>query len=98
MILGKTGALISVTALNMHSSVFENVERFQYYQDTQGKVELRIVPMDGFNVEIDISLIEKAFFEKVGHEFELDIEIVDSIELTVRQKQLFLIQKIKLAV
>ena len=37
MIVGKSGALISMTALNMHSDVFDHVNQYQFYQDTSGE-------------------------------------------------------------
>ena len=96
IILGKTGSRISITALNMHSDVFNNVERFQFYQDTRGKVELRIVPMEAYLKSIDSPAIIKGIKDKVGDELDINLTLVDSIELTSREKQLFLIQKLEL--
>lgn len=96
IIIGKTGSRISITALNMHSDVFENVERFQFYQDTRGEVELRIVPMEAYSKSKDEQSIVKGLKEKVGDELDIEIVLLDSIELTGREKQLFLIQKLKL--
>lgn len=98
LMVGKTGALISVTALNMHSDVFANVERFQFYQDTPGAVELRLVPLSGFAESRDTEIIRQGFFEKVAEELDLVIKVVSEVELTPRQKQLFLIQKLDLSV
>lgn len=97
LMVGKTGALISVTALNMHSDIFANVERFQFYQDTPGVVELRLVPLNGFVESRDAEAIRKGFFDKVGEELGLVIKVVGGVELTPRQKQLFLIQKLDLS-
>ncbi|MES9906402.1 MAG: hypothetical protein ABW168_27435 [Sedimenticola sp.] len=96
MLIGKNGGYISVTALNMHSELFANVQRFQFYQEIIGKCELRIVPAHGFVIEMDSKTISKAFRDKVGHELDIVIKIVDSVEMTNRGKQMFLVQKIKL--
>jgi phenylacetate-CoA ligase len=94
MVLGRTGTLISATALNMHSNIFDNVEKYQIYQDKIGVIELRVVPLSTFKKEIEISNIIKGFKEKVGDELEILVKLVDKIELTNRQKQLFVIQRL----
>lgn len=98
MLIGKSGALISVTALNMHSEIFTNVERFQFYQDAPGRAELRIVVSASFQKENDERRIYQAFSNKVGEELDIAIRTVDQIELTPRGKQMFLIQKLKTSI
>ncbi|OUS12714.1 hypothetical protein A9Q89_04750 [Gammaproteobacteria bacterium 53_120_T64] len=94
MLIGNSGSRISITALNMHSNLFSNVERFQFYQDTPGRAELRIVPTKSFEFEKDGEVIMRAFAEKVGSELQIELKIVETVELTVRGKQMFLIQKL----
>lgn len=96
LIAGKSGAKISITALNMHSDVFLNVKRFQFYQDEVGKVELKIVPLEAYDQIRDNRAILQGFRDKVGDELDVQIKVVDSIALTERQKQLFLVQKLDL--
>lgn len=85
MIIGKSGAPISVAALNMHGSIFERVERYQYYQEKKGNCILRIVAGPGFS-ESDSDAIINAFKGKVGSEVEFRIQQVNDIPLTVRGK------------
>jgi len=96
LIAGKNGAKISITALNMHSDVFLNVSRFQFYQDEVGQVELKIVPLAAYDQTRDNRAILQGFRDKVGDELDVQIKLVDSIALTGRQKQLFLVQKLDL--
>lgn len=98
MLVGKNGALISITALNMHSDLFANVQRFQFYQESPGKVELRVIPTRNFEYKRDGEVIKNAFREKVSHELDIELKVVDSVELTVRGKQMFLIQKLHIGV
>lgn len=94
MLVGKNGALISVTALNMHSDLFANIQRFQFYQETRGQVVLRVIPTPDFDYKRDGEVIINAFREKVGHELDVELKVVESVELTTRGKQMFLIQKL----
>jgi phenylacetate-CoA ligase len=94
MVLGRTGAEISLTALNMHSAVFDGVERFQFFQREQGIVVLRIV-LHGPLTEETRRRIRQALEEKTGSEIEWVIEDTESIPVSPRGKGLFLIQEIE---
>jgi len=85
MLEGRSGARISLTALNMHGPVLENVVRYQYVQSEPGLCTFRIVPAPGFG-EDDRARIATAFRDKVGDELDLTVEIVRTIELTDRGK------------
>jgi phenylacetate-CoA ligase len=85
MLSGRTGASISVTALNMHGDMFEHVARYQYYQRTPGECVLRVMPAPGFT-EADERAILGAFANKVGDELLFTIEVVENIPLTDRGK------------
>lgn len=85
MLIGKTGARISLTALNMHGSVFEHVARYQYCQTAPGECTLRVVATPGFT-NADKIEIETAYREKVGDELDLVVELVEAIPLTARGK------------
>ncbi|MBA7709897.1 hypothetical protein ES703_118823 [subsurface metagenome] len=50
IVTGK-GNLISMTAINMHSGVFDNVKQFQFYQDTPGKVIFKVVKKNNYSDE-----------------------------------------------
>jgi phenylacetate-CoA ligase len=91
MLEGRSGARISLTALNMHGPLFDRVTRYQYYQKKPGSCTLRVMPAPGFS-ERDEATILKAFRAKVGEELLLTIEVVDDIPLTERGKLRLLIR------
>lgn len=94
MVIGKHGAPISITALNMHGEVFKDVLQFQFHQKEIGKVVLKIVPGKTFNEGIE-SRILRALYSKTDREIEWIVEKVSSIELSQRGKSIFLIQELK---
>jgi phenylacetate-CoA ligase len=85
MLEGASGERISLTALNMHGSVFDRVARYQYYQERPGHCVLRVVPSPGFS-ERDERVILEAFHEKVGGRLTFSVEAVEEIPLTERGK------------
>ncbi len=92
-VVGRTGARISPTALNMHSAVFDKVLRHQYHQSTPGVMELRMVVAEDFT-EDDARALQAAFAEKVGDELGIELRVVEEIPLTQRGKLRRLIQEI----
>lgn len=95
MIVNKRGALISMTALNMHSDAYKNVELFQFYQEEEGKVILNIVKKDTYT-DKDTHNILQALHQKMGDGVQVQIEFVDEIPRTLSGKYRFLIQKLPL--
>jgi phenylacetate-CoA ligase len=93
MIVSRHGNLISMTAINMHSSVFDMLYQFQFYQDTPGRLVFRFVPKPGFS-ERDEKQIMSAIAEKLGDQFAIMFEPVERIEPTMRGKTSFLVQKL----
>jgi phenylacetate-CoA ligase len=93
MLVGKSRALISMTALNMHSNVFENVSQYQFFQDCEGKVILKVIRKGSYS-EKDTQNIQNEFFRKLGNDMELEIEFVDYLSKTRNGKSLMLIQKL----
>jgi len=93
MIVAGTGRYISMTAINMHSDVFDNVRQFQFYQDTPGKVVLRVVRKETYT-EQDSAHICQDLVKKLGTDMELEIEFVEQIPRTQRGKHRFLKQEL----
>jgi phenylacetate-CoA ligase len=85
MLTGRSGARISLTALNMHGPVFDRVKRYQYYQESPGRCTLRVVAAPGFSKRDEAAILE-AFRTKVGGELVFSIKIVEEIPLTDRGK------------
>lgn len=89
------GNLISITALNSHSDIFDHAARIQYYQDTPGIVILKIVRQPEYT-ERDTEKIYAELNEKFKQQVDLRIEFVEEIPLTARGKYKYLDQRLKL--
>ncbi len=85
MLDGRSGARMSIAALNMHGEIFAHVARYQYYQDEPGRCVLRVMTTAGFS-EADEAAILEAYRAKVGDELGMCVEVVDDIPLTERGK------------
>jgi phenylacetate-CoA ligase len=92
-IIGKTGARISPSALNMHGPIFQEVVRYQYYQNRPGSIELRVMTTGRF-ADTDANAIRSAFLQKVGGELDIALRVVEDIPLTARGKLRRLIQEL----
>jgi phenylacetate-CoA ligase len=93
MIVSRHGNLISMTALNMHSDVFDELYQFQFFQDTPGVVVFRAIPKPTYSTA-DEARILAALREKLTDQFDIRIELVDVIEPTLRGTTSFLVQKL----
>ena len=90
-IVTKDHRLISMTAVNMHSGVFDNVAQFQFYQKEAGKVLMRIVKRPGYTEE-DTEWILRELEKKFEGDVDVTIRFVAKIPRTRRGKYQFLIQ------
>jgi phenylacetate-CoA ligase len=95
MLVGRLDNLISITALNIHTDVFDRVQQVQFYQRERGKVELRIRRRDGYS-ERDSRRILAALAEKMGDTMEVELKFTDDIPLVASGKFRFVIQELKL--
>jgi phenylacetate-CoA ligase len=93
MVVGRTGAKISLTALNMHGKVFDGVRRFQFHQKEAGRVILRLVAASSLG-EADMARIKDALEKKTGDEVAWSVETVSELPLSPRGKGVFLVQEI----
>lgn len=93
LIVGKNKKLIPITALNMHSDIFDNIEQFQFYQDTVGKINFRIVKKESYT-NIDSKKIMTELLRKLGNDFKVELSFLDEIPRTSRGKYMFLIQEL----
>ncbi len=89
----KDNSRVSITALNMHSDVFNNVKAYQFYQDTIGVIVLNVVKAEHFDQE-DEKKIKHEFLIKLGKSVDFIIKYVAGIEKTERGKYRYLIQKL----
>lgn len=95
IIVTKNNRYISMTAINMHSDVFDNIKQFQFYQDTPGKVIFRILKNNMYK-EHDTTYIYKELKKKIGEDMDLEIIFVNEIKRTSIGKYRFLEQKLKI--
>jgi phenylacetate-CoA ligase len=93
MLVGKLGNRISITALNMHSSIFDNVQQFQFHQWERGKAELRLIRKPSYSTH-DTEAILNAFKEKMGDTIDLELRFVGELPLTERGKFRFIVQSL----
>lgn len=90
-LVGANKEKVSLTALNMHSDVFDNINQHQFYQDTMGEVIFNVVKDEGYTIS-DEKKIKKQLMNKLGDSFELKVKYVDNIMLTQSGKSKYLIQ------
>ena len=95
MLVGKLDNLISMTALNVHSDVFDNVRQLQFYQREKGRVELRIIRKPDYS-ERDSRRIMAALNEKTGDTMEVSLSFPEEIPLTPRGKFRLVIRELEL--
>ncbi|PKL61109.1 MAG: CoF synthetase, partial [Methanomicrobiales archaeon HGW-Methanomicrobiales-2] len=94
-IVTKDRRFISMTAVNMHSDVFDNVAQFQFYQKREGEVLMRIVKKPGYN-DRDTERILRELNKRFEGDVDVTIRFVGIIPRTRRGKYQFLIQDLPL--
>jgi phenylacetate-CoA ligase len=95
MIVGELDNLISPTALNFHTDVFDRVLQVQFYQRQRGKVELRIKRRHDYSEQDSLHIL-KALNEKMGDTVEITLSFVDEIPLSPRGKARLVIQELEI--
>jgi phenylacetate-CoA ligase len=95
-IITKNNRPISITAINMHSDVFDNVEQFQFYQEKKEEVVFNIVKKPTYT-DRDTDYIRRELLKKLGEDIDLVIRFVDHIPRTSIGKYRFLVQKMPVA-
>ncbi|MEN6514331.1 MAG: phenylacetate--CoA ligase family protein, partial [Methanoculleus sp.] len=94
-IVTKDRRFISMTAVNMHSDVFDNVAQFQFYQKREGEVLMRIVKKPAYN-DRDTERVLRELDRKFEGDVDVTIRFVGKIPRTRRGKYQFLIQDLPL--
>jgi phenylacetate-CoA ligase len=95
MLVGKLDNLISVTALNIHTDVFDHAQQIQFYQRERGKLELRIKRKSDYT-ERDSHRILRALEEKIGDTMEISLSFPDEIPLSPRGKFRLVVQELEI--
>ena len=92
-LIGQNQELVSLTALNMHSDVYEKLQQMQFYQDEPGVVQLNVVSDDDFTKEDEQQIIGE-LGGKLGAGFRLEVKQMKRLHQTQAGKTPYLIQKI----
>ncbi|HJQ70098.1 MAG TPA: phenylacetate--CoA ligase family protein [Blastocatellia bacterium] len=95
MLVGKLNNLISVTALNIHTDVFDRAQQIQFYQRERGKLELRIKRKSDYT-ERDSRRILAALEEKIGDTMDVTLSFPEEIPLSPRGKFRLVIQELEI--
>jgi len=84
-LIGKNGEIITLTALNLHSSELDNFIRTQFRQMGKGIVELSVISLKRISDE-EIGKIEQLLSKRVGYLILFKIKIVDKLNQNSRGK------------
>ena len=84
---------VSMTAINMHDSVFDNINRFQFSQHKPGLVDFLYEPALNGKM-INKKRIRGAICAKLGNDFSLNLVKSEKILLSKSGKQSFLLSSI----
>lgn len=96
MLVGKLDNLISMTAINLHTDVFDNVQQLQFYQREKGRVELRLKRKPEYT-DRDSQRILAALEEKMGDTMDISLVFPDEIPLMPRGKFRFIVREFDLS-
>jgi phenylacetate-CoA ligase len=87
------GRRISLTAFNMHDSIFDDLYAVQFAQSEPGRAEFRYVPGPGFRRE-RLAQIESGIRRKLGDDFVVELREVRETEKTSRGKHKWLVSSL----
>ena len=85
-----SGRHISLTALNMHDAIFDDLYAVQFYQDAGGRAEFRYVPGPNFSAT-RLPQIEAGLRRKLGDDFQIELRPMREVEKTERGKHRWLV-------
>ncbi len=92
-LLSATGRRISLTAINMHDRIFDDLYAVQFFQAQAGIVELRYQPGPSWQGSREAS-IREGLSKKLGDDFTLSLRAVCEVEKTKAGKSKWLISTI----
>jgi phenylacetate-CoA ligase len=94
-LVARSGALMSIASINVHSPIYARIREFQFFQDTPGEATVRVVPLDGY-AERDIRPFVEEIQRKVGAGVSFRLELCDAIAANTRGKRPFIEQKLSI--
>jgi phenylacetate-CoA ligase len=93
MIITGSERYMPVAGFTIHSEIFAEIRQFQFYQDTPGKVVVRVIPKGSFPESSQEAFLN-SLRSKLDHDTELTLEVVDEIMTTPSGKYRILEQKL----
>jgi phenylacetate-CoA ligase len=92
-LVSATGRRISLTAINMHDRIFDNLLAVQFFQENAGMVECRFQPGPQWQSSRDEAM-RSGLLKKLGDDFALTLRQVPEVEKTSAGKHKWLVTKI----
>lgn len=92
-LVSASGRRISLTAFNMHDTIFDDLYAVQFYQEERGKTEFRFVPGPNFS-RTRLPDIEAGIRLKLGDDFTVMLREVAETEKTSRGKHRWIVSKL----
>lgn len=90
-LISNTGELIPMISVS-YSSIMKNVKQFQFYQNTNGKVRLKLVPLPTFTQDDAQKIL--ADLRQELKDIEVELVYTENIPRTARGKFKYIIQKL----
>jgi phenylacetate-CoA ligase len=87
------GRRISLTAVNMHDGIFDDLYAVQFYQSERGKAEFRYVAGPKFS-KTRLPEIEAGILRKLGNDFKIELRPVTEVEKTEGGKHRWLVSRL----
>ena len=93
-LVSATGRRISLTAINMHDRIFDDLLAVQFFQEHAGVVECRFQAGPKWQSSREEAM-EAGLLKKLGNDFTLTLRQVPEVEKTSAGKHKWLVTKIK---
>jgi len=94
-LVGRSGALIPMAAINLHTRVYTSLRQFQFRQETPGEAVLLAVRSDAFRAD-DEAELRRELGARLGGEVAISIEFVPELPLSAAGKFKFVDQRLDL--
>ncbi len=94
-IVSRTGVLVPLSALNLHSFINDKILEFRYIQEQEGELTIQIAKAPAFSeAEVEKEFLDELYKRLDRNEFSLRIAFVDRVPRTGRGKLGLLYQKL----
>ncbi len=95
-IVSKNHKLIALTGVSIICGKFRGVKQFRFYQERAGEIEFKYIKKDNSQT-VDESEIHDNLKSKLGEDYNIVVESVNSIERTKQGKLRYLDQKLDIS-